>query len=268
MTCLVSWVGVDSRGPASIYVASESRITWPPTNRRWDFARKVFASRMFPEIIGYAGEVLFTVQVLGQWIDAVESGAIFEPDVDSQTRFLGLAATVRQSFETYPSTATPFQILHCAREGQGMGCSFVVNVLSWDPSKKWYEASLRIPSRSQILAVYGSGEPSFRAEYSRWQSSEIGGTSRAVFGAFCAALRTGADASSGGAPQLVGLYRKKNSETFGIIHENRRYLLGIPVENFPALGVVEWRNELFERCDPHTTERIPGAQRHSRPKGM
>ena len=33
MTSLVAWVGADSRGPASLNIAADSRITWRPENR-------------------------------------------------------------------------------------------------------------------------------------------------------------------------------------------------------------------------------------------
>jgi hypothetical protein len=70
MTSLVSWIGVDSLAPASIYLASDSRISWG--NRlTWDYSRKLFASRNHPEILGYFGDVLFPSQVLGQLIDLV-----------------------------------------------------------------------------------------------------------------------------------------------------------------------------------------------------
>jgi hypothetical protein len=40
------------------------------------------------------------------------------------------------------------------------------------------------------------------------------------------------------------------------------------VEPSAHLAFVEWRNELFERCDPVTGERFDGTQRHARPTRM
>jgi hypothetical protein len=58
-------------------------------------------------------------------------------------------------------------------------------------------------------------------------------------------------------------------ESFGIIYQNARYLLGLPTASEEAvLMEVEWRNELFERCDALSMERISGAQRHARPKHL
>lgn len=56
MTSLVVWTGVDSRAPASIYLASDSRLSWD-NGDTWDFGRKVFASHRYPDILGYYGEV-------------------------------------------------------------------------------------------------------------------------------------------------------------------------------------------------------------------
>ena len=58
MTSLLAWVGVDSRHLSSIYLASDSRISWGDV-ANWDFGRKLFASTKYPEIIGYVGDVLF-----------------------------------------------------------------------------------------------------------------------------------------------------------------------------------------------------------------
>jgi hypothetical protein len=47
MTTLISWVGVDNRGAASLYFASDSRISWPGAEI-WDHGRKLFACRRYP----------------------------------------------------------------------------------------------------------------------------------------------------------------------------------------------------------------------------
>ena len=63
-TSLVVWVRVDSRGPASLHLASDSRISWgePKTGSHLifgTFERKVFASTRHPDIFGYCGDVAF-----------------------------------------------------------------------------------------------------------------------------------------------------------------------------------------------------------------
>lgn len=66
MTAFLSWVGVDHRGPASLYLASDSRISWTDNEvRSWDRGRKVFACSRTPDVLGYVGDVLFPSLVLG-----------------------------------------------------------------------------------------------------------------------------------------------------------------------------------------------------------
>src|SRR5262245_51310913 len=75
MTTLISWCGVDQRGPASIYIAADSRVTWPG-NGMWDFARKVFAAKRHPDILGYCGHAFFPTQTLGQLIELIDAGLL------------------------------------------------------------------------------------------------------------------------------------------------------------------------------------------------
>ena len=79
MTSLISWIGVDSRAPSSIYLASDSRITWG-NKGTWDNARKVFGSTNYPELLGYCGDVLFPSQALGQLIDLIDLGLFDDND--------------------------------------------------------------------------------------------------------------------------------------------------------------------------------------------
>ena len=47
------------------YIASDSRITWG-NNDIFDYCKKVFTCKQFPEIFGYCGDVLFPSIVLSQ----------------------------------------------------------------------------------------------------------------------------------------------------------------------------------------------------------
>ncbi len=128
---------------------------------------------------------------------------------------------------------------------------------------------LPIPEASGIIKAWGSGEAAVARWYERWLSTRQGGrTSRSVFSAFCDALASGDDPFTGGAPQLVGLYRQGVGETLGVVFQGVRYILGVPIQDLALVTSVEWRNALFERCDGHSMERLEGAQRHGRPKGL
>ena len=80
MTLLASWIGVDTHGPTSAYMVSDSRISWG-LNSKFDYGRKVFASSQYPEIFGYAGEVIFPSVVLSQLIEMIATGIRFTPEM-------------------------------------------------------------------------------------------------------------------------------------------------------------------------------------------
>jgi hypothetical protein len=150
-----------------------------------------------------------------------------------------------------------------------MDTSFALFELNWSPAQGWQERSIAVPSgKSAIVAVYGSGEESVKSSLERWEKSEVGRTSRSIFSAFCDSLSSTVDPRSGGAPQLVGLYRKGPAETFGVVYNAQRYLHGLCVDESPWLGGVEWRNDLFERCDWKSGQRLEDAQRHARPRQL
>jgi len=265
MTSLVAWAGVDSRGPASIYLVSDSRISWGTVDS-WDFGRKLFASVSHPDVFGYCGDVLFPSQLLGQFTQLADAGAYFSPAAPSQERHAALFHAATASFAGVPvDQQRAFTILHCGRDGVGLPSRFRVWQLDWMQGSGWSDRELPVPTESVLLCAVGSGERNVVTHDASWRRSSVGRTSRAVFSAFCDALRSGADPYSGGAPQLVGLYRQGAGAVFGVLFDGLRFLLGLQVPAAPHLEIVQWRNELFERCDPISMQLLPGAQRQPRP---
>lgn len=268
MTSLIVWTGVDSRAPASIYVASDSRLSWE-NGYTWDFGRKVFASHDYPDILGYYGEVFFTSQVLGQILDLIDANSLFKADSSPELKFELISTMIKQSHSTYPQKMRrAFSVVHCSRRDSGMSTSFALFELLWDPAKGWRTKTIPVPLRSEVVSIYGSGEKSITESVQKWKLSEVGGTSRSIFSAFCDSLASGLDRATGGAPQLAGIYRKDTARPFGVIYEKHRYLHGLCVDALPYLGDVEWFNELFERCDWETMERLSNAQPQPRPHDL
>ncbi|MCI0577661.1 MAG: hypothetical protein L0331_15855 [Chloroflexi bacterium] len=270
MTSLVAWVGVDSRGPASIYLVSDSRISWG-SGQVWDYGRKLFTSTKYPDILGYYGDVLFPSQALGRVIDFIDADLLLDTGDLPRVRHEKIATVIKSSLKDYPLnqvTAKTFTIVYCTRENEGMAANFHLSSLKWSSADGWREEWLPIPSKSGIIRSFGSGEKPFAKWYSRWNNTKEGRTSRSVFSAFCDALHSSEDKLSGGAPQLVGIYRKDIGKTFGIIYNNERYIFGLPVTESDKLQTLEWRNSLFERCDWHTKEPLQDVQRHKRPRGL
>jgi len=267
MTSLISWIAADSRGPTSAYFASDSRISWPRVGV-WDQARKLFACRRYPHIFGYCGEAFFPTQTLSQITELIDSdllpGGPSDP-VDKCTD--QIVSTIESALKTYPAAAKqPFDVLYCMREGEFIPSRFHLRQITFDPIAGTRVSSIEIPGCSQVVAVLGSGSKVVRMHLSDWNSSDVGGTSRAAFSAFCDSLRSGSDPYSGGPPQLVGLWRRSAPRTFGIIWQQRRYFYGVETEAKGAQNEVRWYNELFEICDPHTLAGNPSAQRQPRPK--
>src|SRR5689334_18933450 len=118
MTLLTSWVGVDTHGIASIYIASDSRITW--TNSvTFDFGRKVFAFNNYPDILGYCGDVLFPSIVLGQIVEMADNGLLFDENYNCKQKFEAIKEKLIQIFHKYPYEQVAIdslQIIHASRD--------------------------------------------------------------------------------------------------------------------------------------------------------
>jgi hypothetical protein len=267
MTSLMAWVGVDQRGPASFYIASDSRITWPQ-GHTWDYARKVFASSHYPDVLGYCGDVLFTSETLSQIVDLIDCAGIFDARHTAESKFALISEMIKEAHSTYPdSEQREFSLLHCSRRGEGMSSIFSLFELSWNAGVGWKSSTLPIPFSSGVARILGSGTAELQVQQYKWGKSEIGGTSRSVFSAFCDSIASGADSRTGGSPQLVGLYRKGAGEVIGTVYLGKSSLLGMPADGLVSPDRVEWRNELFERCDGGG-KLLPGAQRHARPRKL
>lgn len=273
MTTFVAWVGVDSRGAASVNFASDSRITWSgPKGTHWDLARKTFSSSKSADIFGYVNDVMFPSMMLGQLINAIDSGGLFSDNLSSYERFEILVEHIKYSHSCYPlCMRESFCIFHGSREGEGMSSAFSLNTIAWDKSNSlWNISQVGIPTASSAIIIDGSGSSVARKWSKRWNASNQGGTSRAVFSSFCNAVYSGEDKLTYGAPQLVSLYRKGSGKTIGFVHGKRKYISGLEVLSLEGVSEgneVEWRNKYFERCEM-SGDRIDGAQEHYVPKGL
>lgn len=261
MTSIVSWVGVDTRGPASVYIGSDSRISWGASHT-WDNGRKTFASATHPYIFGYCGDVLFPSMVLPVVQEHLASSAL---TTQPRSVFGEVGSLVRRLWKQYPHQEhRDFSIIMAARLGQKMAARFYVAVFAFNAkTQKWHLHEEDMPKASSFLIHAGSGAAEVRAAETLWQASAHAGTSRAAFSAFCESMRAGADPHTGGGPQLVGLRRIGNGMTFGVVYDGRRYLSGAVVgREAAASSTVEWFNEVFERVDGARMMRLPEAQRH------
>jgi hypothetical protein len=269
MTALISWVGVDARGPASVYLASDSRITWPGTRERWDYGRKVFACTASPEVFGFCGDALVGTQILAQLVALIDSQLLFSFAETPGHKAVRVLQFIDQSLTTYPRTSKEhFQVVYATRQGSGLPATFAAFTLTWSQEAKATVSILPMPGHSDLVAALGSGAASVRRSFHNWSQSDVGGTSRAVNSAFCDGLRCTSDVSTGGAPQLAGLYRVGQPRVFGTVWRGALYYNALPVGAPEYFTDIEWRNELFERSDPSTLGVLRGAQRQPAPLSL
>lgn len=265
MTSLAAWVAVDARGTSALYLVSDSRLTWAPTGLEWSLGRKLFASKTTSDIFGYCGDVMFPSLVLGQLESLLNSSVLFASREPPNERHEVIVRMIQSSLESYPATRrADFSIIHGAREHAGLQSLFHLWKLDWSAQLGWADTGVDLPNESRVALALGSGAGAFVEWEKRWQRP-LGRVSRAVFGAFCDALESGADPKTGGAPQLVRLYRDGPGSVVGVISEGQRFIYGISVPPGEGVHSVEWRNTQFERCDANTMAILESAQRQPRP---
>lgn len=271
MTLLVAWVGVDTHGPGSMYISSDSRITWPE-NISFDQGRKVFAFAKHPDILGYCGDVLFPSIALNQIVQLGDAGLLFEEDYTSKQKFQAIVNKLNHLFSAYPSlqaglAENSLSIIHASREGYD-NRKFFCHSISWTRNDGWKGHEVELPMQSDVLFVLGSGAAEFRENYNLYQAGPNRGTSRNVFHCFCDTLTNSSMSSIGGAPQVVGVFRKPHSSAinFGVIFEDSRFFLGAKIDNLRTLAPnVQWRNDNFELCDGRSMKKFEDAQKQPDP---
>ena len=265
MTLLISWIGVDSRKVSSLYIASDSRVSWTKATI-FDRGRKVYGCLKHPIIVGYCGDVLFPSMVLGQVVEAADNGLLFSDESSGAEMLDAVDSMIRRALMDYPIrtagvAADSVEFILAARGADG---AFLCRTLTWTKTTSaWQQADVAFEPHSYTLAVLGSGASHFKAKFEEYQHGNDKKTSRAAYQCLCHTLAEGKDAYCGGAPQVVGLYNKFPARRFGIIHNGKRFLHGaeLPDDEGLIFGGVEWRNDRFELCDGATKQIMLGAQR-------
>jgi hypothetical protein len=269
MTLLACWVGVD-RGkfgyrPASIYITTDSQFS-TGANSTFSFGKKTFSMLNHPDIFGYCGDVLFPTTILGQIIEQADRGILFAENASVIEKFNIIFSIIKNAIAVYPAswTARSFTILYATRDFEQR---FHCYRIYWKTKIEAKFEKLALPERSGLVTVEGhkrkEAKLRFSLEYDISKNNNVG-TSRTVYHWFTDTLEKNKSYKIGKIPQIVGLYRNGNAKTFGIIKGNERYLGGSKINNIENLNFVEWRNELFERCDPNKLIILDAAQRQPR----
>lgn len=268
MTTLIAWTSRDQRNFAALHVASDSRITWGSSANRWDAGRKIFASSRTPDIWAYSGDVLFPALVLGQIMNAADASLLFDDTSSAAERNVIVFDALKSSFcRRHNTPDQKFTILHASRDGEKAQAEPRLWQISFDPNgTKWQNEMVEIVDTAGVIAVNGSGKRATRDELNRWRDSDIGGTSRSIYSAFCSAVMSGQDPLSGGAPQLASIYPKGPAVIAGTVYEDSLHLFGLPIQPITGSKKIEWFDPLFQRIDPLTRTILSGAARHATPK--
>lgn len=259
MTSLIVWSAADTHGPASINIATDSRISWGGSHF-WDQGKKVFASSTQPIIIGYLGDVLFPSVSIPAVLERIDRQLLDASDP------LVVVSAVRALWRDYPEKAHgPQRIFLAYRLRGGMQSRFGLTVMSHagSPGSRWSTTDIAIPETSSELVIDGSGAVSVRKSLRDWKASNVGGTSRAIFSAFVESVTSGNDPRSGGSPQLGSIYRIGNGRLLGVVHNNQRYYAGAHILGREDADSIHWRNALFEVTDGRLKRRRIGAQLHT-----
>jgi hypothetical protein len=264
MTLLISWIGVDVKKEGnrigSIYIASDSRYSWDDYST-FDLGSKVLGSSKFPEIFGFCGDVTFAKNVLMQLLQQIDNGLLLSEKDDHVDKNNKIFSYIKTSFIAFPKGKLKegFTILHATRVKNEFFCFRT----SGKSNASITNFQIELPKVSFNIFSEGSGKREFDNNFHKWEKETHNNfrTSRAVYHCLEETLERMKDKRTGGKPQVIGLYRIRNSVTFGILHNGKRFLNGMEVDQNVNAENIEWRNELFERIDPSSLGLIMGAQR-------
>jgi len=119
-------------------------------------------------------------------------------------------------------------------------------------TNKIYSTKIEIDSETSCLALIdGSGASVIRQFKSRRDEDKEASTSRAAVLTFYDALSSGQDLATGGAPQMVGIWRKGPARRFGVIWKGDRYVAGLKIpNNISQSSHIHWFDDKFKSLGP------------------
>ncbi|HAS6064786.1 TPA: hypothetical protein I7135_21865 [Vibrio vulnificus] len=259
MTTLVAWVACDGAKQASVYLASDSRLSWEDKGH-WDLGRKIFPSEKYPDILGYCGEALFCSQQLSQIITYIDSCRTFEGNEDPDVRSQMIYDLIKRSFGPYPKTFSlpSFSVIYLTRRAK---FNFSAYVIKWSKKAGWSIENLNVGNQSSLIVVDGSGAKEYKSLYtSEIATSDFGTNSRGYFYALNRFIKRGIDPATGGSPQLACLYNVGAAIKVGVVFDGERYIYGLNIPASEHVNDVRWVNETLESCSGIKLQRLLKAQ--------
>lgn len=263
MTLLVAWTGIDSRSPASVYIATDSRVSWSAKDH-FDYANKTFALKTFPAIVGYCGDSLSSQMLISQTIAVVE--AVSDYSVLNLEDLVDLfVRVIARNYINYPvgRSTGGFTVVVCGKKTVESAGDFECYRIDSTFSKT-KKTKLSFPKQSGPIVVAGTGKKDFEKQYDIHQAVDNPNksTSRDVFHAFYKAISAENNPTVGPIPQIVSVYRKPNTggSHCGVVVKDQRYISGQLVDMDVVPQGMQWFNDNFELTNPHTKRRKDGAQ--------
>ena len=125
MTSLTALVAKDQRKVSAVYLLTDSRIS-SLGEESWDGARKTFASKTFPDIYAFCGDVLLPTTILGQFLGALDLGLIADQTSTFSDRVRRLKHEFDSALKKYPGVwlaQNSSTVVCCGRDGEGQRTS-------------------------------------------------------------------------------------------------------------------------------------------------
>jgi hypothetical protein len=88
---------VDSRGPAGLYIITDSRITWGTSDHRWETGQKTLSSTRTPDVFGFCGDAYFAPAMLRQIVDQVNAGLLLVGNVGAVERHMVVRSALKSA---------------------------------------------------------------------------------------------------------------------------------------------------------------------------
>jgi hypothetical protein len=189
--------------------------------------------------------MLFGTQVLGQIVDLVDNGLLFNPQARVDRRHSAALAAIEASHRRrHNAPEQDFEIVHIGRQGSRSDTEFHGWTTRFHAATGQWQDEVMIIEAGKPLA-FGSGAARFRERLAMRPAADGDGAASTMFSTFCECLARGADPLSGGSPQLAGLHRIDGARHIGVVWEGRKFLHGLPVDAIHS-GSLDWRDDKFE----------------------
>lgn len=262
MTLLVSWPGIQTKGKGnevvgSLYIATDSRYSWPNDKVVFDYGKKIFSCYNSPDAFALCGTVMFPALVLSALVTLIDRGVFFTGNESKEEKIARVKSYLDNAIHHYNKKEIGrFEILYILRVNEKFHlCHFY-----YDGKLRYEDIDLLQDEKHYFAA--GSGKKTFEDYFRNNTNNDNYLTSRYIFHCFINTVNSNQVTDVGGKPQIVALYSKGNTIDIGYIEGGRCYLYGNECDDKIDLRQVrEWRNENFERCDPKTKQMLKGAQR-------